>query len=43
MVPAINLVSILVWTFIWVIIGKFVFDKIYYKKISLELELLSKK
>ena len=42
MISTVNLVAILAWTFIWIIIGKFVFDKIYYKKISLEMELLSK-
>lgn len=42
MLPLINLISIAIWFFTWLIIGKFVFDRLYYKKISLEMELLSK-
>jgi len=41
MIGIIHFVSLILWFFTWILVGKFVFDKIYYKKISLEIELLS--
>ncbi len=38
----INFLSMIVWFITWVLVGKFVFDHIYYKNVSLEEELLQK-
>jgi len=37
----IHFISLIIWFFTWIFLGKIVFDKVYYKKISLEVELLS--
>ena len=37
----IHFISLIIWFFTWIFLGKIVFDKVYYKKISLEMELLS--
>ncbi len=37
-----NLVSLVVWYLTWLILGKFIFDWLYYRRLSLELALLEK-
>ncbi len=36
-----NFISLIIWIITWAIVGKFVFDHLYYKRISIERELLS--
>ncbi len=38
----INFLSMIIWFLTWMLIGKYVFDHIYYKNVSLEKELLEK-
>ncbi len=42
MIHMIPLLSILAWSITWLIVGKIVFDRLYYKQVSIEIELLSK-
>ncbi len=42
MAQFLNIISTAIWVVTWLIIGKFVFDRLYYKKVSLQMELFSK-